>query len=336
MKTINRFDRSKVTHHALRLIALGCAGLGYTSTALAAGTVAGTDIENIATATYDAGGGPISIDSNKVIIKVDEVLDVTVAGTDPGDVRTTSGATNTVLTYKVTNTGNGSEAFTLTADVNKSGDDFNPALQQIILDTNGNGVYDPGVDTVYVAGTNDPVIAPDQSITVFVISNVPNTVVNGNRAEVGLEAKAKTGSGAPGTSFAGAGDGGGDAVVGTTTAKAEDTSFLSVQAVTVVLNKTATILDPFGGSRPVPGAVVTYKLIATVSGAGTMNNLVITDPIPSKTTYSVESITLETAALTDSSTDADAGNFNGSRISVAAGNVPAGQTRTVTFKVKIQ
>ncbi len=336
MKTTNHIDHCLFNGTALRLLALGCASLGFSSTALAAGTIAGTDIENIATATYDTGTGPISIDSNKVIIKVDEVLDVAVDNTNPGDVLTTSGATNTVLTYKVTNTGNGNEAFTLTADVNKSGDDFNPLLQQIILDTNGNGVYDPGVDTVYVAGTNDPVIAPDQSITVFVISNVPNTTTNGNRAEVGLEAKAKTGSGTPGTSFAGAGDGGGDAVVGTTTAKATDSGFLAVQAVTVVLTKSATIADPFGGSRPVPGAVVTYKLVATVSGNGVMNNLVITDPIPAKTTYSAESITLEAAAQTDSSADADAGNFNGSRISVVAGNVPAGQTRTVTFKVKIQ
>ncbi len=336
MKTTNHFDHRLVTGTTLRLLALGCAGLGYSSTALAAGTLAGTDIENIATATYDTGGGPISIDSNKVVIKVDEVLDVAVDNTNPGDVLTTSGATNTVLTYKVTNTGNGSEAFTLTADVNKAGDDFNPALQQVILDTNNNGMYDPGVDTVYVAGTNDPVIAPDQSITVFVISSVPNTTTNGNRAEVGLEAKAKTGNGTPGTSFTGAGDGGGDAVIGTTTAKATDSGFLSVQAVTVVLAKTATIVDPFGGNRPVPGAVVTYKLVATVSGAGTMNNLVITDPIPVKTTYSAESITLEAAAQTDTASDADAGNFNGSRISVSAGNVPAGQTRTVTFKVKIQ
>jgi uncharacterized repeat protein (TIGR01451 family) len=336
MKTKNQIDRRSLQSPALRIAALGCLALGYSSTAFAAGTLAGTDIENIATATYTTGSGSISIDSNKVVIKVDEVLDVAIDSTNPGDVITTPGATNTVLTYKITNTGNGSEAYTLTADVNKSGDDFNPTLQQIVLDTNGNGVYDPGVDTVYVAGSNDPVIAPDQSVTVFVISNVPNTVTNGNRAEVGLEATAKTGSGTPGTSFAGLGDGGGDAVVGTTTAKATDSGFLSVQAVTVALVKTATIIDPFGGNSPIPGAIVTYTLVATVSGAGTMNNLVITDPIPAKTTYSVETITLEAAALTDSSADADAGNFNGSQISVAAGNVPAGQTRTVTFKVKIQ
>ena len=105
-------------------------------------------------------------------------------------------------------------------------------------------------------------------------------------------------------------------------------------ASSVALLKSATILDPFGGNRPVPGAVITYSLVATVSGTGTMNNLVITDPIPAGSQYQAASITLEAAALTDAA-DADAGRFTGTSISVAAGNVPAGQTRTVTFKVLI-
>jgi hypothetical protein len=42
-----------------------------------------------------------------------------------------------------------------------------PRSSQVVIDTNNNGVYDAGVDTVYVAGTNDPLLTPDQSITVF-------------------------------------------------------------------------------------------------------------------------------------------------------------------------
>ncbi len=312
-----------------------CATLGVSQTAFAAGTLAGTDINNTATATYDGPGGPVTVDTNQVTIKVDELLDVTVARTSPGDVPTTPGATGNVLIYRITNTGNGSEAYSLTTDVNKSGDDFNPTLNQIVIDTNNNGVYDAGVDTVYVAGSNDPVLAPDQGQTIFVLTNTPSTVVNGNRAEIGLTATARTGTGAPGTTFAGLGTGGSDAVVGTTRATSEATGFLAVQAAAVALVKSATILDPFGGSRPVPGAVITYSLVATISGAGSINNLVITDPIPAGTAYSGGTMTLDTVALTDAA-DADSGNFNGTRISVGTGNVPAGQTRTVTFKVTIQ
>ena len=311
------------------------ASLPVTSPAFAAGTLAGTDIDNVAEATYDTPSGPVTIQSNMVRIKVDELLDVTVVTTDPGDVTTAPGATGNLQTFRVTNTGNGEEAFRLTGNTGVGGDDFDPTLTQIVLDTNGNGVYDPGVDTVYVAGSNDPVLQPDQSRIVFVITSTPIAVTNGNRGTANLLAVAVTGSGAPGTSFAGAGQGGGNAVVGTTGGDADANSFLAVQAASLALVKSATIVDPFGGNRPVPGAVITYSIVATISGAGALNNLIISDPIPVGVTYQASSITLEAAALTDA-VDADAGAYNGTRISVAAGNVPAGQTRTVTFRTVIQ
>ena len=309
-------------------------GLAMAQPAFAAGTLAGTDIANTASATYDTPSGPVTIESNTVTIKVDELLDVTVASTDPGDVTTSPGTSGSVLTYRVTNTGNGSEAFTLTPNLANGGDDFDPTLTQIVLDTNNNGVYDAGVDAVYVAGTNDPVIDPDQSVRVFVITSTPGTVTDGNRASVSLTAVAKTGSGAPGTSFNGAGQGGGNAVVGTTGADGVDNGFLAVQAALIALVKSATILDPFGGNRPVPGAIITYSIAANVTGSGSLSNLVIADPIPAGTAFQGGTLTLQAAALTDAA-DIDAGDFNGTRIRVAVGNVPAGETRTVTFKVRI-
>lgn len=304
------------------------------TSAYAAGTVAGTDIQNIASATYDTPTGTVTVQSNAVVIKVDELLNVVVVTTDGGDIITAPGFVGNVQKYRVTNTGNGDEAFALTANVTNGGDDFDPTLQKIVIDTNNDGVYDAGVDTDYIPGGNDPVIAPDTSRNIFIITTTPISVVNGNRAEVSLIATAITGSGTPGTSFAGAGQGGGDAVVGSTGAVSTEGGFLAVQAASVTLLKSATVLDPFGGNRPVPGAVVTYQLVATVTGTGTLNNLVITDPIPAGSQYQAASMTLEAAVLTDAA-DADAGNYNGTRISATAGNVPAGQTRTVTFKVLI-
>ena len=330
-----RSYRAPFATRRLPLVIVAGAILTVSTPALAAGTLAGTDIDNIAEATYDTPSGPVTIQSNLVRIKVDELLDVTVVTTDPGDITTAPGATGNVQTFRITNTGNGEESFRLTANTGIGGDDFDPTLTQIVLDTNGNGVYDPGVDTVYVAGSNDPLLQPDQSIIAFVITSTPVTVTNGNRGTTGLTAVAVTGSGAPGTSFVGAGQGGGNAVVGTTGADADANSFLAVQAASLALVKSATIADPFGGNRPVPGAVITYRLVATVSGAGTLNNLVLTDPIPVSTAYQTGSLTHEAASLTDAA-DADAGNFNGTRISVAAGNVPAGQTRTITFRTLIQ
>ena len=149
-----------------------------------------------------------------------------------------------------------------------------------------------------------------------------------------LVAAAKTGTGAPGTTFAGQGQGGGDAVVGSTGADGQDNGAYKVSAATVTLVKSAVVVDPFGGSEPVPGATITYTITATVAGTGSVGGLAITDNIPADTSYVTGSITLGGAPLSDAS-DADAGDYNGTRIRVQLGTVAGGQTRTVTFKTKI-
>ena len=301
----------------------------------AAGTLAGTTISNTATATYtDAGGTAVNVPSNKVDLRVDEVLNVTVASADPGDVAVAPGATNRVLTFTVTNTGNGSESFKLAPVTAIGGDQFDPAATSLIIDTNGNGVYDPGVDTVYAPGTNDPVLAPDASSKIFVLSTIPAGTTDGQRGQLNLTATAKTGSGTPGTVFAGQGTGGGDAVVGATGANGSDKGFYLVSAATVAFVKSATIVDPFGGSKAVPGATITYTLVATVSGTGTLSNLAVSDPIPAATTYVPASLTAQGAAVTDTA-DADIGEFASGAITVRYGSVAGGQTRTTIFKVKI-
>jgi len=324
--------RPRVRTITIALLAGGA--VAAAAPAYAAGTKAGTTIENIATATYDGPDGLVEVPSNPVEFIVDEILDVTVVSEDPGDITVQPGATNRVLTFTVTNTGNGNEAFTLTADAARGGDDFDPSLVSIVIDSDGDGVYSPGTDTIYVAGSNDPLLDPDESITVFILVNIPGGATDGNRAEVNLLSEAVTGTGAPGTAFAGQGDGGGDAVVGTTGADDDDSGFLIIRAVSVDLVKSAVIADPFGGDSAVPGSIITYSLVATVSGTGTLNNLAIADNVPDGTTYVAESITLEGAGLSDAS-DSDAGSYDGSAIAVSLGNVDGGQTRTVTFQVEI-
>lgn len=302
--------------------------------AQAAGTIAGSTISNTATATYDDGSGPTSVNSNQVDLLVDELLDVTVASDDPADVVTTPGATGQLLTYTVTNTGNGNESFTLSTVNTVGGDDYNPNVTQIYLD-NGDGVFDAATDTLYVPGTNDPNLAPDTDITVFVLSSTPTGLADGDRGIVQLVAEANTGTGAPGTSFTGAGQGGGDAVVGTTGADGSDEGAYVVSTATVSLVKSATVADPFGGTEAVPGSIITYTITATVTGSGSVNGVTISDNIPADTTYVPGTITLGGSPLTDSAADADAGSFGSNAVTVNLGTVAGGQTRTVTFQSKI-
>lgn len=327
---------SIINVHLLRLapLAVASATISYADPAFAVGTAAGTTISNTATATYtDAGGTTVSVPSNQVDVRVDEVLNVTVATADPGDIAALPGATNQALSFTVTNTGNGAEAFRLSPVNAIGGDAFDPTTTSLVID-NGNGVYDPGIDTVYAAGSNDPVLAPDTSVRIFVLSTIPGAATDGQRGQTDLTATAVTGSGAPGTSFAGQGQGGGDAVVGLSSAQGRDGGFYVVSAATVAFVKSASVLDPFGGSKPVPGAIVTYTLVATVSGTGTLANLAAGDPVPASTTYVPNSITSQSVALTDL-TDGDAGEFAANTVSVRFGTVPGGQSRTVTFKVRI-
>jgi uncharacterized repeat protein (TIGR01451 family) len=298
-------------------------------------TRAGTTISNTASATFDTGGGPQTVDSNRIDLLVDELLDVTVGSNAPADVPTAPGATQQILSFRVTNTGNGPENFVLSTIANAGGDDYDPVVNQIYIDANGNDSFDPATDTLYTPGSGDPLIQPETGITVFVVATTPATVVDGHRGLVSLVAAAKTGTGAPGTAFAGQGEGGGDAVVGLTEADATDEGAFVVSAATVTLVKSAAVTsNPLGTADPVPGATITYTIVATVAGSGSVNGLAITDDIPANTTYTPGSITLGGAGLSDA-VDADAGDYNGTRINVALGTLAGGQTRTITFRTTI-
>lgn len=299
--------------------------------ALAAGVTAGTLIENTASASYNTGTATKTIDSNKVTIKVDEVLDVAVASLDSGAIPI---AGSSSLSFSVTNTGNGPETFALTADPAIAGNAFDTTVNSLAIDTNGNGVYDAGVDALLANGGTSPSIAPDGTLKVFVLVTAPAGTTDGQTSQVKLTAAASTGTGSPGTTFAGAGTNGSDAVVGSSGASASALGSLAASVANVALVKSATVLDPFGGSQPVPGATITYQIVATVSGSGSIDALTITDAIPASTTYQAGTLTLESTALTDAS-DADAGTASAAGISVNAGNVAAGSTRTVKFKVKV-
>ncbi len=317
--------------HACLASAAVCALMAVPANA--AGTRAGTVIDNEAKATYDQGGTTIEVPSNINSITVDELLDTVVAWDDGADVPTTPGSTGQALTFTLTNTGNGEEAFLLSTVSNIGGDNYDPTGVTIVID-NGDGIYQPGSDTVYVPGAGNPLLDPDETITIFVVGNTPGGLADGNRGGVRLVASAVTGTGAPGTSFAGAGEGGGDAVVGTTGADGEDEGYYIVGAASVGLVKSATVVDPFGGPNAVPGSIITYQIVATTVGSGSLPNLVINDAIPSGTTYRAGTITLGGTTLTDNA-DADAGRFSAGAVSVSLGTVPGGQTRTVTFQVTI-
>lgn len=327
--------------HSLSLLAAFVLACMCATGVFAGGTPAGTDISNQATAQYTVGAGTLTANSNVNTIKVAEILNLTLTWQDaaPG-VTVTVGQTDRVTTYRLTNTGNGTETFGLTkADAGLGGDDFDPAVTAIYLDSNGNGAYDAGTDTLYAPGTNDPILARDGALTIFLLSSIPGAgPVDGDTGNVRLTAASTTGTGAPGTTFAGAGDGGGDAVVGSSGGSALDTGTYVVSGITVNVAKSAAVTDPFGGTEPVPGATIRYTISVTATGAGTAVGVVITDPIPANTTSTAGTLTLNAAGLSDAAGD-DAGDVGGTTagtVTVSLGNMTnATPVQTITFDVTI-
>ena len=294
---------------------------------------AGTLIENTAVASYDDGTGPRTINSNTVTVRVDELLDVTLTSLDPGPINTVPG--NAVLTFELTNQGNGPEAFTLLANPAVAGNDFDVTVRSIAIDSNGNGTYDEGIDQILTAPQTTAVLAADAVLTVFVLVTVPEAAIDGQTSNVDLTAEAVTGSGAPGTVFAGAGVDSGDAIVGTTSALATARGALAVGVANVALTKSVSLRDPFGGTSAVPGTVATFTIVARVTGSGTINDLIVTDAIPEGTTYAPGTLALDSAGLSDGA-DGDAGTASDTAgIAVDLGDVAADATRTVTFDVTI-
>ncbi|WP_036166987.1 NEW3 domain-containing protein [Massilia sp. 9096] len=102
-----------------------------------AATAAGTQITNTASATYlDAALGAHTATSNTVITTVQQVASLSVG---PNEAKNAAAGTQVVYAQSVTNTGNGSDSFNLTAANSGA---YAMANVQFFADANGDGVAD--------------------------------------------------------------------------------------------------------------------------------------------------------------------------------------------------
>ncbi|MGI4731797.1 MAG: hypothetical protein ACRYFW_08630 [Janthinobacterium lividum] len=283
-------------------------------------TRAGTAITNVAQVRGTVGDGDVTAASNAATFLVAERLDLALSRPDHVSPGGTGSAA--ALPALLTNRGNGSEAFALTA-VASTG----VTVRGIAIDRDGDGAYDPAHDTLLSDGRT-PALDPGAAVALLVL-------VDGMAGDgvVTLDAHATTGSGTPGILFAGAGDGGSDAVVGPTGADARVDFPLAATAAAPVLLKSQSVRAPDGGAQPVRGATVTYTLQATFADA--RRAVRIDDPIPAGARYVPGTLTLDGVALTDAA-DGDAGAADGASVAVTLGDIAAPVTRTVRFQAVLQ
>lgn len=306
--------------------------------AQAVGTVAGTPITNTAQVSYTSGVTTVNVNSNTTTLTVAEIVNVNVTVQTPS-VSVAAGAAQRVVVVRVTNTGNGPETFRLTGNSVVAGDDFDPVPNApfIYFDTDGSGDLS-AADIAYTPGGNDPVLTADQFATVLIVNSIPAGLTNGAAGRTQLTANSLTGTGAPGTVFAGQGVGGVDAVIGTSGGTQIGTGTYVVTGLQITAVKSQVIVDQFGGAHPIPGARINYHLVITPSGSGSATGVIFTDAIPTNTTYVAGSMQFNGAAVTDVA-DADAGQFvtvpsNQVRVSLGTLTTASG-VQTIDFAVTI-
>jgi uncharacterized repeat protein (TIGR01451 family) len=355
----------------LMAAAASIAAIAAASPAWADGTTAGTNVNNTATLSYQAGTvtqGDVT--SNVATFKVDRKVNLAVAGTTPA-TEVVGGALTQVTKFTVTNTSNAPLDFGLLATNQVGGagpingtDNFDVTNFRYAIDVNGDGVYTAGTDTIV---TFLDEIAADASRTVFVLADIPAGRVNNDVAAVVLTATSAE-AGTPGTQGANVAETAGvdnpnavDTVFADTagaTDAARDGKFsardqYNVVSATVTLVKIATVIsDPFNGTtnpKAIPGATIEYCLIANNTGAGVANNVNVNDVVPTQTAFVTGSgfaggLTTGTGAAT--TCDMTAGNGGSAAAASyvagtttftgAIGTLAAGQSRTARFRVTVK
>lgn len=307
-------------------------------------TPAGTDITNTSTLNYSVSGvAQPAVNSNTTTFKVDNLVRVVVAEGNAAHTAVAPGATVQVLTFTVTNTGNQSQDYALTAanlavgaTVTLGGtpysDDFEATGCVTRIESGATLGYQAAEDTNVAIGS----LAASASRTVYVVCNIPTVaidpaVINGNDAIVSLAAvtsnpgscNAATGAGCVTTTqTAGADTPGavdvvfGD-VAGTDDAARDGThsarDVYRVVAAVLGITKTVTpICDPFNFNvtpKNIPGAYVRYEItISNAPGAGSATLTTVQDTLNANLNFDPDLRTGGAAACATSAPENAAGN----------------------------
>ncbi len=328
--------------------------------ASAAGTAAGTTVTNTVTVSYNVGTvaqNPVTASDS---FTVDRKINLTVAQIGSTTTSVSPGQTAAVTAFSVTNSSNASLDFALAVSQPTGGtaahggtDDFNVSNVKMYIDTNGNGVYDPGTDQQI---TYLDEVAADSSKTVFVVADIPLGRVTNDVADVRLTATAaESGSagslGAIVTQTSGANTAGMDTVFADTSANGNvagdgaafaDDDYTVLAAALTAIKSDKIISDPINGTtnpKMIPGAVVQYCIaVSNGTGSATASNVTLSDTLPAQTTYLSSFGIKLNGTVTGSTCNADGtagGSFSGGVVSGTLSNIAAGSTSTMVFQVTI-
>jgi len=311
----------------------------------AAGTTAGTSVDNQASVNYDVGGISQAVINSApggnstpgagggaaTSFLVDDRIDFTVTEVGGAYTSVTPGATLQVLTYLVTNNGNRVHDFSLT-NTNQAGgagpfgstDTFDATAVSIFVESGASAGFQSAQDTA----TFIDELAEDASINVYIVSTIPLTQVNGDLSVHRLTAQVAVGGTAAAqgadittddraaaydptiiqTLFADAGNDGSEFA---------DDGYLVSSAALTITKTSSVISDPVtdvvgGVPKAIPGAIVQYTItIANGAGAGaTATNIAVSDDLSTEIGAGTIAFNADTYAV-GSGIQVTAPNING-------------------------
>lgn len=352
--------KNRFTAHLTALAATSILIFGA-GQALAGGTASGTDISNSASLDYTVNGVvQDQKSSDTVTFKVDKKVDLTVVTSDGALVAVTPGTSNQVLTFTVTNTGNDTQDISLSAIAlaNGAADPFggsttdnlddNTSNISIFVESGANAGYQPLEDTA----TYIDELAVDIPVVVYIVRNIETTRVNNDTAVYALVGQIRAGGAggtlgaaltqtAPGavaddqidTLFADAAGSDDNA----NEANHSDRSGFLVVTAEMNADKEQTIV----GGYAIPGATVTYSITVENTGSAVATSVIVTDSIPTNTTYATISACngtpewhlISTGNWTASNPGNGSADVDQVRCTIAS--IAASDSDTVSFQVTI-
>ncbi|MHA6722410.1 hypothetical protein [Sphingomonas sp. RS2018] len=353
---------------AVLLAGTATVALAGAAQAQTAQTTAGTTVNNTAQVSYTVNGTPQTTNSTTASFVVDRKVNFTVVTDQSGYTQVNLGQQNAVTKFKVTNLTNDVQDFLLDPDqstislgILPGTDNFDITGMKAYVDANGNGIYEPTIDTA----TYIDELAPDASVVVFIVGNIPTaastaiawdslhvTVAAGGASTVKGNALVSTDLNLANADMTvdvvfADDDSDGLLYLGDIARNGQGRAYsgyeVGTRNVALTVAKSARIIADgvnLANFKSIPGATVEYCL--TVSNATLLtpaNDIVLSDIVPAHTTYVPGSLSMGVPGVpgvacvllgsTEDDDDADTGETDGLTASYDSG------TKTVAAKIAI-
>lgn len=297
-----KYELKRATQVSLTLAAMMAANF-----ALAVGTPSGTSVDNLATIDYSVGGvaqteiessptgnsTPGAGNGTATSFTVDNMVDLTVAEVGGAPTPVNPGQPNAVAIFSVVNTGNTTQDYALSVtnltgadpDVHGNADTNDVNNMRAFVDGNGNGVYDPLIDTQTFIGSLAPDLPP---LAVFVVVDTPIGASDGDYSNVRLTVvthNAGTSATSATVETAGANTAGVDVVFadgGRDGLETADDGYAFDSADLTITKTSRIVSDPFNGTtnpKAIPGAVLEYDILLSNAGTVSADGILVTDVI---------------------------------------------------------